>query len=166
VSRKGARGMMQFMPDTARRFGLSDPHDPVAAIDAAAKYLSQIGRRFNRADLVLAAYNAGEAAVEAYLTGRSIKAGGQVINPKRVTTGGMPPYPETRRYVSTGLRLLERLRQAGTFGAARPSASDREYKVEAQSSVVIRKSLRASIRSEKQQFSRRSIYFAGVKEDH
>jgi soluble lytic murein transglycosylase-like protein len=106
VSRKGARGMMQFMPDTAQRFGLTDPHDPVAAIDAAAKYIRHLGRRFNRADLVLAAYNAGEGAVEAYLTGRSIKMGDRIINPKGVVTGGLPPYSETRAYVARGLRLL------------------------------------------------------------
>src|SRR5262245_573603 len=52
VSRKGARGMMQFMPITARRFGLTDPHDPIAAIDAAAKYVRSLSKRFNRASLV------------------------------------------------------------------------------------------------------------------
>src|SRR5262249_21592880 len=72
VSRKGARGMMQFMPATARRFGLTNPHDPIEAIDTAARYVRYLSKRFNRADLVLAAYNAGETAVEAYLTGSSI----------------------------------------------------------------------------------------------
>jgi hypothetical protein len=168
VSRKGARGMMQFMPDTARQFGLADPHDPIAAIDAAAKYIRHLGRRFNRADLVLAAYNAGETAVEAYLTGRSIKVGDQIINPKGVTTGGIPPYHETRGYVATGLRLLERMRQIKIFAATRPPASNKGStpdEVEARSSGVVRKSVRAGIRSEERQSSRRSTYFVGVKED-
>jgi hypothetical protein len=169
VSSKGARGMMQFMPNTARRFGLSDPHDPVAAIDAAAKYARHLGRRFNRADLVLAAYNAGENAVEAYLTGRSIKAGGKVINPKRVSTGGLPPYTETRGYVTTGLRLLKYLGQTGIFAVARPPASNKDsaqYKVKEWSSGVVRKSLRVDIRSEEGEYSRRSIYFIGGREDN
>lgn len=107
VSRKGARGMMQFMPVTADRFGLADPHDPIAAIDAAARYVRILANRFgNRTDLVLAAYNAGEATVEAYLTGRSIQVGNQLINPKGVVTGGIPPYRETREYVERGLTLL------------------------------------------------------------
>jgi len=169
VSRKGARGMMQFMPDTARRFGLTDPHDPVAAIDAAAKCVRHLGRRFRRADLVLAAYNAGETAVEAYLTGRSVKVGDKVINPKGVITGGIPPYHETRRYVATGLRLLERLQQTGILAATHTSVSNESSmrnEVEARNPGVVRKSVRADIRSEERQSSRRSTYFAGVKEEH
>jgi len=168
VSSKGARGMMQFMPDTARRFGLTDPRDPIASIDAAASYVRYFGKRFNRADLILAAYNAGETAVEAYLTGRPIKVGDQVINPKGVNTGGIPPYPETRGYVSRGLRLLEQLRQIGILAATRTPASNddsMQNKVEARSTGVIRKSIRADIRSEERQSLRRSIYFVSVKED-
>lgn len=168
VSRKGARGMMQFMPVTARRFGLANPHDPIAAIDAAARYVHYLGKRFSHAGLILAAYNAGETAVEAYRTGRSIKVHNQIINPKRVTTGGIPPYPETRRYVTAGLRLLERLRQTGIFAAMRPSASNEDSmpdEEEARSSGVVRKSIRAGIRSEERQSSRRSTYFVSVRED-
>lgn len=107
VSRKGARGMMQMMPATARRFGLKNPHEPVAAIDAAARYVRLLAARYGgRPDLVLAAYNAGEAAVDAYLTGRAIQAGNKVINPGRRITGGIPPYRETRGYVANGLWLL------------------------------------------------------------
>ena len=47
ISPKGARGLMQFMPDTARRYGLRDPHDPRAAIDAGARYLRDLLVRFN-----------------------------------------------------------------------------------------------------------------------
>jgi Transglycosylase SLT domain len=167
VSSKGARGMMQFMPNTARRFGLRDPHDPVAAIDAAAKYISELGRRFNRADLALAAYNAGELAVEAYLTGRSIKAGDKIINPKGVATGGIPPYPETRGYVANGLRLLKYLQQTRVLAAwLQPDSNEgsMQDEVEARNSGVVRKSVRAGIRSEERQSSRRSTYFAGMKE--
>jgi transglycosylase-like protein with SLT domain len=107
-SRKGARGMMQFMPLTALRYGLADPYDAIAAIDAAARYVRDLAMRFdNRADLVLAAYNSGEASVEAYLTGRTITAGNRTINPKGQITAGIPPYRETREYVSRGLRLLK-----------------------------------------------------------
>lgn len=108
VSRKGARGLMQMMPATARRFELKNPHEPAASIDAAARYVRLLVARYGgRADLVLAAYNAGEAAVDAYLTGRAIQAGNKVINPRRRITGGIPPYRETREYVANGLRILD-----------------------------------------------------------
>ena len=82
VSHKGARGLMQLMPGTARRFGLTSDklHDPQQNIEAGVKYLKWLSERFP-GDLarVLAAYNAGEGAVERY--------------------GGIPPYRETRNYV-------------------------------------------------------------------
>ena len=111
-SRKGARGMMQLMPKTAARFELGNPHDPAGAIDAAARYIRFLANRFaNRADLILAAYNSGETTVEAYRTGRSIKVGNKIINPKGFITGGIPPYGETRGYVERGMRLLSSLPQ-------------------------------------------------------
>jgi transglycosylase-like protein with SLT domain len=80
VSRKGARGLMQLMPATARRLSLSRPFDPVANVRAGVRYLKELLDRFdNRPELVLAAYNAGENAVDAY--------------------GGVPPYRETVGYV-------------------------------------------------------------------
>jgi soluble lytic murein transglycosylase-like protein len=107
VSRKGARGMMQMMPATAARFGLQNAHDPAASSDAAARYVRWLLARFGgRVDLALAAYNAGEATVDAYLTGREIRAGNKVINRARRSTGGIPPYRETKEYVANGLRLL------------------------------------------------------------
>jgi hypothetical protein len=88
VSPKGARGMMQFMPATAARFGLKDPHDPAAAADAAAKYVSFLLNRYgSRPDFVLAAYNAGEGAVDRW--------------------GGVPRYRETLAYVRQGMRMLD-----------------------------------------------------------
>ena len=89
VSKRGARGMMQFMPATASRYGLRNPHHPQAAIDAAARYLRDLSVRFDhRADLVLAAYNAGEGAVERFK--------------------GIPPYRETQNYVSRILAIAGR----------------------------------------------------------
>jgi hypothetical protein len=83
----GARGIAQFMPGTAREYGLTDPHDPVASIDAQAHLMSDLLRRFGgRVALALAAYNAGAGAVERH--------------------GGIPPYAETRAYVARILGLL------------------------------------------------------------
>jgi len=80
VSRKGARGLMQLMPATAKRLGVARPFDPRANIRGGAQYLRELADRFgDRPDLVLAAYNAGESAVEAH--------------------GGVPPYRETVGYV-------------------------------------------------------------------
>jgi soluble lytic murein transglycosylase-like protein len=88
VSPKGARGLMQLMPDTARRFGVPDSFDPVQNIQGGAKYLKYLltlyGGDYPRA---LAAYNAGEKAVAKY--------------------GGIPPYAETRDYVTRVQGKLE-----------------------------------------------------------
>lgn len=87
VSRKGARGLMQLMPATARRLGVKSPFDPRDNIRGGAAYLAELAERFgeSNADLILAAYNAGEHAVEEY--------------------GGVPPYRETRDYVRRVLAL-------------------------------------------------------------
>ncbi len=80
VSPKGARGLGQLMPDTAKRFGVLDPHDPEDNLEGAAEYLSFLIQRYNGdLRLALAAYNAGEGAVDKY--------------------GDVPPYPETTAYV-------------------------------------------------------------------
>jgi len=99
---------MQFMPDTARRYGLQDPHNPRAAIDAAAHYLRDLLVRFNgRLDLALAAYNAGERTVDSFLTGRPLRlTNGKVINPRGLVTSGLPPYRETQEYVSSAIALF------------------------------------------------------------
>lgn len=108
VSPKGARGLMQFMPETAARYGLTNPHDPKAAIDAAAHYLRDLLNRFGgRVDLAVAAYNAGEGAVESFRSGRPLTlANGKVINPRGLITGGIPPYSETQSYVRQIIQLL------------------------------------------------------------
>ena len=83
----GAEGIAQFMPGTARSYGLADPFDAARAIDAQARLMSDLLERFDgQVDLALAAYNAGPGAVERH--------------------GGVPPYPETRAYVARILGLL------------------------------------------------------------
>jgi cell wall-associated NlpC family hydrolase len=79
VSSAGAVGLMQFMPSTAAGMGF-DPTDPAQSIDGAARYLSAQMKTFGSLPLALAAYNAGPGAVKKY--------------------GGIPPYPETQKYVS------------------------------------------------------------------
>jgi len=107
TSPKNAKGLMQFMPATASRFGLGDPYEPKASILAAAKYVKVLGRLFEwRLDSILAAYNSGEGTVTAYLIGKSLLVNGKLINPSRIrTNGGVPPYKETRNYVTSGLRI-------------------------------------------------------------
>jgi len=71
VSPKGARGVAQFMPGTAKLRGLADPFDPAQAIPASAAYLAELKLRFGNYGLAAAAYNSGENRVEAWLGGRS-----------------------------------------------------------------------------------------------
>jgi soluble lytic murein transglycosylase-like protein len=108
VSPKGARGPMQFMPDTAKRFGVRNPHDPQQAIDAAARYLRDLLMKFGgRVDLALAAYNAGEGTVESFQTGRPlVLASGKIINRRGQITGGIPPYRETQDYVRSAIAFF------------------------------------------------------------
>ena len=126
ISPKGARGPMQFMPDTARRYGLQNPHDPRAAIDAGARYLRDLLVRFNgRLDLALAAYNAGEGTVESFLTGRPLRLkGGKLINPRGLVTGGLPPYAETRTYVNSILKLFAQHSAKSPDFALMPRSTD------------------------------------------
>jgi soluble lytic murein transglycosylase-like protein len=144
VSRKGARGIMQFMPDTSRRFGLSDPHDPAAAIDAASRYIRFLQSRFdNRLDLMLAAYNSGEGTVEAYLHGRPVKVGDRIINPRGLKTGGVPPYRETREYVKRGMKLLLILPAKGPADSVREIVRGKPNRVE---NALVQKSIRMNSR--------------------
>jgi Transglycosylase SLT domain/D-alanyl-D-alanine carboxypeptidase/Putative Flp pilus-assembly TadE/G-like len=87
VSPAGALGIAQFIPSTARSYGLRDPFDPVASIDAQAHLMSDLLRRFRSVPLALAAYNAGPGTVAA--------------------CSCIPPYPETRAYVTRVLALAD-----------------------------------------------------------
>ncbi len=93
VSRAGAMGLMQLMPKTARSMGVSDPFDVRQNVLGGARYLRILANRF-KGDLILtvAAYNAGEAAVEKY--------------------EGIPPYQETQRYVRRVLKHYYAYRSA------------------------------------------------------
>jgi soluble lytic murein transglycosylase-like protein len=82
VSRRGAGGLMQLMPETAKRYGVANVFDPADNVRAGAQYLAYLLDRFdNNLSLALAAYNAGEGAVIKY-------------------SGRIPPYQETVSYVS------------------------------------------------------------------
>lgn len=90
ISPKGAMGLMQLMPTTARRIGVLDPFHPEQNLGGGARHLRELMRKFgDRLPWVLAAYNAGEEAVEKYQ--------------------GVPPFPETRAYVD---KVLQRFEQA------------------------------------------------------
>ena len=87
ISRAGAIGLMQLMPGTAKGLGV-DPKDPVRNLEGGIKYLAQLADKYD-GDLTktLAAYNAGSGRVDSY--------------------GGIPPFPETQRYVRNVLALYQ-----------------------------------------------------------
>lgn len=117
VSPKGAMGLMQFIPATAKRFNLTNPYDALQSIDAAARYVSKLTTQFHgRLDLVLAGYNSGETAVDCYLKGRTVRTrSGKLINPRGIKTGGVPPYRETQSYVRRGVLVFARVTSAAVF---------------------------------------------------
>ncbi len=80
LSPKGAVGLMQLMPETARKYGVTNPYNPEDNIEGGVKYLKDLIKVYSgKTELVLAAYNAGQEAIKKY--------------------GGIPPYPETRNYI-------------------------------------------------------------------
>lgn len=126
VSRKGAQGLMQLMPDTAFRYRVRNPFDPADNIRGGVQYLRFLHETFpGRLPLIVAAYNAGENAV--------------------LRHGGIPPYRETQQYVSRVLRYYgqEGLgsavstppRPAGPTGPA-PAPSAQIYRHEAADGTV------------------------------
>ncbi len=84
-SNKGAMGLMQLMPATAREYKVRNPYDPSANIAAGVKHLKALIDRMGAVELALAAYNAGEGAVKKF--------------------NGIPPYRETRDYVTRILSI-------------------------------------------------------------
>lgn len=108
VSAKGAVGLMQLIPETASRYGVLDVFDPQQNIEAGVRYLKDLFSLY-RNDLrsVLAAYNAGPEAVKKHK--------------------GVPPFPETTRYVRKVLRLYKGL--GGTAGGRLYSFRDSQGKV-------------------------------------
>ena len=96
LSHAGAQGLMQFMPATARRFGVTNSYDASQNIKGGVQYLAWLLKRFNgNVSLAAAGYNAGEGAVDRH--------------------GGIPPYQETQRYVVRVGVLADRYR--GVVGA-------------------------------------------------
>ncbi len=96
-SRKGAMGLMQLMPETARLHNVADAFDPNANVDGGVRHLKMLLERYHGdLQLSLAAYNAGSAAVEKH--------------------GGIPPFNETKEYVRRVLRFYEAYRLAGYDG--------------------------------------------------
>jgi soluble lytic murein transglycosylase-like protein len=101
VSPKGAQGLMQLIPSTARRFGVENSFNPQQNIEGGVKYLKFLMELYHNDYVkVIAAYNAGEAAVSKY--------------------GGIPPYAETRNYVFQVGRTLISARKAADVRVAEP----------------------------------------------
>lgn len=101
ISPKGAQGLMQLIPATAQRYGVANPFDPVQNLEGGVRYLKYLTERFDGdLRLALAAYNAGEGAVDRH--------------------GGIPPYPETQQYVT---KVTREMRARGISVPALPQAS-------------------------------------------
>ena len=119
VSPKGALGLMQLIPETARRFGVSDVFDPVENIQGGARYLKYLLDLYkNDLRLALAAYNAGEAAVARY--------------------GDVPPYGETQNYlvqVARRLREADKAAQAAAAARKQPEVKPAEANTETQRKI-------------------------------
>lgn len=105
ISPKGAQGLMQLMPDTARRFGVKNTFDPQQNIEGGVRYLKFLQDTFGDDQLAIAAYNAGEKAVAKY--------------------GSVPPYRETVGYVAKVGRKYSRAKRIAADKADK-EASDQK----------------------------------------
>ena len=104
VSNKGALGLMQLIPSTALRFGVSDSFNPAQNVEGGVRYLKYLLDHYSGDHrLALAAYNAGEGTVERY--------------------GGVPPFPETREYVYRVGKVLDQTKEARRPSKTEPSAT-------------------------------------------
>jgi hypothetical protein len=99
VSKKGAVGLMQLMPRTARALGVTNRYNPEQNLRGGARYLKRMLKRFSDVRLALAAYNAGPSAVRRF--------------------GGVPPYVETRKYVLNVLRNFAKFKPGGNVSPKR-----------------------------------------------
>lgn len=107
VSHKGAMGVMQLMPGTAKALGVSNPLDPTQNIDGGIRYLKQLIDRFGgNIVLAIAAYNAGPNAISRY--------------------GGIPPYPETQAFVRRVLTYWEAFRRDGLKEVQRALSGEKQ----------------------------------------
>ena len=117
VSPKGARGLMQLMPETAAILGVRDPFDPRQNIHGGTRHLRSLMERFRHdVRLAVAAYNAGEKPVAQYR--------------------GVPPYPETREYVTQVMRFYQASSAPALGAGSGPRVGDVRRIVEPNGTVL------------------------------
>jgi hypothetical protein len=120
VSPKGARGLMQLMPQTAAQLGVSNPFDPRSNVEGGTRYLSELLQLYNF-DLIkaLAAYNAGPQRVQHYR--------------------GVPPYDETRAYIARIVRDFNRKKLAQRKAASAATAEISRDKTASQHPAIVKR---------------------------